>query len=135
MAVKFQGGKAAATRKYKLGDQWSSDFDYVGMLAYFRQAMAGKLSIAQMEQLYSSMEDVNYHTENQKLRAKIEEMKGAGIPQENNASIEKAHLAALNALGNLNTEMQMAMKMNPALVMEYRDIRNRIDALVKKAIR
>lgn len=83
MAVKYQGGKAvpAQAHVYKLGDMYRSDFDYDGMLRYFRQAMAGKLSIPQMEMLYRSMEDVNYHTENRKLQAKIDEMRGgAGMP-------------------------------------------------------
>ena len=71
MAVQFKGGKAVAKKKYKLGDRWSSDFDYDGMIAMFRRAMAGQMSLNDMELLSSSMEDVNYHTENRQLKEKM----------------------------------------------------------------
>lgn len=80
MAVRFQGGKAVpkAARKYKLGDQWSPDFDYDGMLLMFRKALAGGMSVADMERLSDSMEDVNHHSDNMQLRAKINEVKAKG---------------------------------------------------------
>lgn len=66
-------------KKYKLGDMWSTDFDFDGMLVMFRRALAGQMSVPDMEKLSASMEDVNYHTDNRQLRAKIDAMKsGAG---------------------------------------------------------
>lgn len=99
MALQIKGGKAVANRKYKLGDQWSSDFDYDGMLAMLRKALAGQMSIPDMEKLYSSMEDVNYHTENRKLRAKIDEMSGKG-------SAPSSELQKEGISRNLTTSMQ-----------------------------
>jgi hypothetical protein len=55
---------------------WSDDFDYNGMLMMFRKALAGGMSLPDMELLSRSMEDVNYHADNRKLRAKIDEAKG-----------------------------------------------------------
>ena len=48
---------------YKLGDKFSSDFDYEGML---QAGLKVKIStpLAKMQQLYDSFEDVNYHSEN-----------------------------------------------------------------------
>ena len=51
---------------YKLGDKFSSDFDYEGML---QAGLKVKIStpLAKMQQLYDSFEDVNYHSENSHL--------------------------------------------------------------------
>jgi len=59
-----------ATKKYKLGDKWSEDFDYDGMWAMYNNAMAGKLSNRSMLRLADSVEDVNYHEECRALREK-----------------------------------------------------------------
>jgi hypothetical protein len=49
-------------RKYKLGDMWSKDFDYEGMLEIGAKAKYPKMSGDKLEKLASSFEDVNYHT-------------------------------------------------------------------------
>jgi len=65
-------------RKYRLGDMWSIDFDYKGMLKQLEEALSDKMSLGDMRLLYKSMEDVNYHTENRKLYAKIQEKREKG---------------------------------------------------------
>jgi len=85
MALKVAGG--AGRKKYKLGDQWSNDFDYDGMLAMFRMALAGQMSVPDMERLSDSMEDVNYHTDNLKLRAVID---GKKVGKDNPAALTQA---------------------------------------------
>jgi len=53
-------------KPYKIGDMWSSDFDYHGMLqAGLRVRINTPLE--QLKQLYYSFEDVNYHSENRYL--------------------------------------------------------------------
>jgi hypothetical protein len=59
-------GKAdKIVKPFKPGDMWSDDFDYEGML---EAALKIRLNtpLETMEALYSSFEDVNYHSENQK---------------------------------------------------------------------
>ena len=52
--------------KYELGKKWSDDFDYEGMLkAGLEISEESKLS--DMNQLFESMEDVNYHREAEPL--------------------------------------------------------------------
>ena len=48
-------------RKYKLGDKWSSDFDYEGML---QTGLKADISwgYAKLRKLFDSFEDVNYHS-------------------------------------------------------------------------
>ena len=48
-------------RKYKLGDKWSEDFDYDGMVEYGR-TIDTKTSEKTIEKYADSLEDVNYHT-------------------------------------------------------------------------
>jgi len=50
------------TITYKLGDKWSKDFDYDGMLEFGSKSSVamGKKSL---QKLYDSFESVNYHSE------------------------------------------------------------------------
>lgn len=57
-------------KKYKLGDKYSSDFDYDGMLKMYDKAMKGMMSKEDMLKLADSAEDVNYHEECRALRKK-----------------------------------------------------------------
>jgi len=58
---------------FQPGDMWSNDFDYIGMLRYSVEmeipedpnALLGMIDA--LQELYSSYEDVNYHSENQDL--------------------------------------------------------------------
>lgn len=59
---------------YKLGDKYSRDFDYEGML---NTCLNVKItdSISKLEKLFNSLEDVNYHTEAKELDLLIKELK------------------------------------------------------------
>jgi hypothetical protein len=49
-------------RQYKLGDKWSNDFDYDGMFKAGSQ-IKDDATLEDLESLFESFEDVNYHTE------------------------------------------------------------------------
>ena len=76
----YAGGLREA---YELGDQWSNDFDYVGMLKYSvameipedPNALLGVIDT--LKALSNSYEDVNYHSENQDLGNAIEYIEDA----------------------------------------------------------
>ena len=53
--------KLNEARKYKLGDMWSNDFDYEGMM---KVALKTKETdkVDKLQKLHDSMTDVNYHT-------------------------------------------------------------------------
>ena len=70
----YAGGLREA---YELGDQWSNDFDYVGMLKVGSQATY-EMGLENLQKLYDSFEDVNYHSENKFLGYAIEEMENPG---------------------------------------------------------
>ena len=78
------------TKPYELGDMWSNDFDYVGMLKTGAQATY-EMGIDALQELYSSFEDVNYHSENKFLGYAIEEMENPGQdPNQAQENIEDA---------------------------------------------
>ena len=66
----YAGGLREA---FQPGDMWSNDFDYIGMLRYSVEmeipedpnALLGMIDA--LQELYSSYEDVNYHSENRDL--------------------------------------------------------------------
>jgi hypothetical protein len=51
---------------YKLGQKWSNNFDYEGMLKTGAQVTVNT-PLADLEKLHDSFEDVNYHTESNPL--------------------------------------------------------------------
>ena len=53
-------------KKYKLGQGWSTDFDYEGMLTAGTQANE-QTPVKDLEKLCSSFVDVNYHSESNPL--------------------------------------------------------------------
>ena len=61
-------------KKYRLGDMYSDDFDYIGMLKAGLKATLGS-SVDKLQKLYNSFEDVNYHSENQHLGGIIDALK------------------------------------------------------------
>jgi hypothetical protein len=63
---------------YELGDMWSNDFDYVGMLKAGSEATY-EMGLENLQKLYDSFEDVNYHSENKFLGYAIEEMENPGL--------------------------------------------------------
>ena len=72
---------------YKLGDTWSRTFDYDGMLTKGMEANV-KWPIEDLEKLYASFEDVNYHSEAGYLWAAIQELKN-GYPSIAMADLDK----------------------------------------------
>ena len=90
---KFKKKKKAesliAIKKYKLGDKWSEDFDYDGMLEWGMKANL-RMGERKLKQLYDSYEDVNYHGAAIPLFIALQEL------QDGNESSAKNHLKAFN---------------------------------------
>lgn len=61
-------------KKYKLGDTYSEDFDYDGMLQKGTEANID-WPLKDLEDLYDSFVDVNYHREGGYLYGAIQELK------------------------------------------------------------
>ena len=74
MAQVANYGKQKNQKTYQLGDHWSDDFDYAGML---KAALKIRLNTPMkvMQQIYDSFEDVNYHRENRHLHAAMDALK------------------------------------------------------------
>ena len=74
MAQVANYGKHKGQKSYELGDPWSDDFDYAGML---KAALKIRLNTPMkvMQQIYDSFEDVNYHRENRHLHAAMDALK------------------------------------------------------------
>ena len=74
MAQVANYGKHKGQKTYELGDAWSDDFDYAGML---KAALKIRLNTPMkvMQQIYDSFEDVNYHRENRHLHAAMDALK------------------------------------------------------------
>jgi hypothetical protein len=64
--------------KYQLGDMWSDDFDYEGMLQ-MALTINENWSIGELQSLYDSFEDVNYHTVNSYLNKIIDYIENGNI--------------------------------------------------------
>ena len=62
-------------KEFKPGDKWSLDFDYEGMLRYGENISVND-DIEELEKLFRSFEDVNYHREASPLYNMIEAIKG-----------------------------------------------------------
>ena len=80
-SIKSFEGFVNEERKFKIGDKYSSDFDYDGMLAACMKATT-QWSIKKLESLYNSLEDVNYHTINRELFNTIKLIKSEGKDSE-----------------------------------------------------
>lgn len=53
-------------KKFKVGQMWSDDFDYEGMMQCGLKTKPTD-SLSKLEKLHDSLEDVNYHTCNKSL--------------------------------------------------------------------
>lgn len=62
-------------KEFEPGDKWSVDFDYEGMLRYGENISVND-DVEELEKLFSSFEDVNYHREASPLYNMIEAIKG-----------------------------------------------------------
>lgn len=58
-------------KQYKLGDKYSSDFDYDGMLEMGSKAKVS-WGVKKLQKLQDSFTDVNYHSESQGLGIAID---------------------------------------------------------------
>tara|TARA_R110002051_G_scaffold324640_2_gene422900 strand:+ start:870 stop:1148 length:279 start_codon:yes stop_codon:yes gene_type:complete len=67
-------------KKYKLGDTYSEDFDFDGMLQKGTEANID-WPLKDLENLYDSFVDVNYHREGGYLYGAIQEAKAGHIVQ------------------------------------------------------
>jgi hypothetical protein len=67
-------------KKYRLGDMYSNNFDYIGMLKAGLKANV-RSSVDKLKKLYSSFEDVNYHSENKHLYNAIEALEEGAIKE------------------------------------------------------
>ncbi len=75
----FKGGNITeGTKAYELGDMWSNDFDYIGMLKYGAERGFYELGLDALQKLFNSFEDVNYHRESQDLGNAIDWMEDPG---------------------------------------------------------
>ena len=91
--------EAQQTKIFAPGDMWSDDFDYVGMLKYGAQTTIPNLSqlninggehlglAEDLQELYESFTDVNYHTEGADLGNAIDWLEDAKTPED----IERAN--------------------------------------------
>lgn len=73
--------------KFKIGDRWSSDFDYTGML---KAGINSKVSDGpeKLMKLFRSFEDVNYHTISKPLWDAIKQIE-KGKPASKNLDLFK----------------------------------------------
>jgi len=75
-------------KRFRAGDMWRSDFDYVGMLQAGVNAPEALFeNIDHLNLLYESFTDVNYHTEAKDLGSAIEWLEDADGEED----IEKAN--------------------------------------------
>jgi hypothetical protein len=65
---------------YKLGDKWSSNFDYTGMLETALKAQVS-WGVNKLRKLYDSFEDVNYHTANRSLWKALNSLKDNDVKE------------------------------------------------------
>ena len=85
---------------YKLGDKWSRTFDYDGMLQKGTEASV-KWSIEDLQLLYNSFEDVNYHKEAGHLWAAIQELKKGHVTEAARYDIDKFNSECEKTLSEL----------------------------------
>lgn len=68
-------------KEFKPGDKWNVDFDYEGMLRYGENISVND-DVEELEKLFSSFEDVNYHREASPLYNMIEAIKEKNMSSE-----------------------------------------------------
>jgi|TARA_R110000796_G_scaffold232570_1_gene350980 hypothetical protein len=112
--VYARGLTEAITKSYQLGDKWSNDFDYVGMLKMGAQTtyeLYEANGIEALQDLYVSFEDVNYHSENKFLGYAIDDLEdptmgGIEIPdggeERARESLENFRRACMKTLKDMN---------------------------------
>jgi antirestriction protein ArdC len=84
-------------RKYKLGDKYRSDFDYLGLLKA-AQKINATWTVEKMEKLFESFEDNNYHSIAKPLWTEISERKANGLNAPRHEGIAKEALSECGRL-------------------------------------
>jgi hypothetical protein len=74
------GIMAKGGQVYKLGDKWSSNFDYNGMLETALKAQVS-WGVNKLRKLYDSFEDVNYHRANRSLWEALNSLKDNNVKE------------------------------------------------------
>ena len=124
-AIKDYGKKDEPVKPYVLGDKFSTDFDYEGML---KAGLKVRINtpLSDLEKLYDSFEDVNYHSENRLLSDVIDKIE------------KKDKSGALDAIRNYKKELNKTLdSINEGTtpirekVNEYRGSADDIDRIVK----
>ena len=84
-------------KRYKIGDRWSEDFDYDGLLEEARKISA-KTSLSDAEKIFRSLEDVNYHSIARPLDLYIKARKNNDSPKKISNSLKyfKKQLSKFN---------------------------------------
>ena len=121
---KIKEGKLTEAKKFKIGDMYSDDFDYVGMLK-----MGLKASVSwgpkKLEKLHSSFEDVNYHTEGGPIYYAAQDLK-AGKKMDALKKLKDAQGKIKKALSGIKEG-----KLNEAKI-KLKDLPKKLYALDKK---
>lgn len=73
-SIKIEESTNGMNEAYKLGQGWSKDFDYIGMLEMGAKADVS-MGEKKLQSLFDSFEDVNYHSEASPLSYAIDELK------------------------------------------------------------
>jgi len=84
-------------KKYEIGDMWSEDFDYDGLLEEARKISA-RTSLSDAEKIFRSLEDVNYHSIARPLDLYIKARKNNDSPKKISNSLKyfKKQLSKFN---------------------------------------
>ena len=67
--------------KFVPGQKWSNDFDYEGMIDYMKNIDVTTADVEELEKVYDSAEDVNYHTEASALDMVIDALKDGDMEE------------------------------------------------------
>ena len=102
--------KPSNKKSYELGDMWSDDFDYDGML---QAGLKVRIStpVEKLKSLYSSFEDVNYHSENKFLGRAIDAIEDGDKTEALN-NIADFKKAVRKTIGGLNEGEYAANRFN-----------------------
>ena len=94
--------------EYQLGDKWSSNFDYDGMLKMGLQVHT-ETDIDDLKDLFSSFEDVNYHTEGSSLSLAIDHIED-GNDEDAEFFMNAFHDSIKKTMGDYGIEENIEME-------------------------
>jgi hypothetical protein len=100
--------KSSETETYKLGDMWSNDFDYEGMVKYGLK-VDENTKLETLRKLFDSFEDVNYHTVSKPLWNAIGMLK-EGKKDEAKKLIREFHNLCIEELKEMGVEVEPKME-------------------------